>query len=418
MSLSLPAIVLLALNLGLVWLLMAAPIGRRTIVMRRVLPARAGLIWSMVHPLGKQATWAPGLIESRAVDDGARVLQRLNHHDRRGRPIERLLEIEDFHAGPDHAYAARVIEDTALDASFWSAYAERRTVRPVDAGAELTVEMTDRYRGLAFLLFRYFMLGREMRQLDTWLRTGEAKSGGVMEHPLTQLGLALASTVMMWPFFGMNWHGLILSSILTVVIILHEFGHMAAYRVFGHKRVRMIFIPLLGGVAVGDRPYNSVLEVAICALMGAGFSALLAPVVMAAYWVSPPQSLFHNEIVLLFLLVLGAFNLLNLLPMTRFDGGQVLRQVFPTRDGIMGASFLVTAGILWTGWRMGIPVQALYGGLAVMAILSFTSHNSVKPREALDEMSAGARLNVGLGYYTVLAIHANALIFAADRLFG
>jgi hypothetical protein len=102
--------------------------------------------------------------------------------------------------------------------------------------------------------------------------------------------------------------------------------------------------------------------------------------------------------------------------MSRFDGGQVLRQVFPTRDGLLGATFLVTAAILWTGHRIGVPLEALLGGLAVMALMSMTSNTSFKPREALDEMSGSERLHAGLGYYAVLAIHAYGLVYATDHL--
>jgi Zn-dependent protease len=209
------------------------------------------------------------------------------------------------------------------------------------------------------------------------------------------------------------------SIMLTVVIALHELGHMAAYRAFGHKTVRMIFIPLLGGIAIGSRPYNTLFEVAVCALMGAGFSALLVPVLVACHGglADDPATRQIAGPVLVFLLVLSGFNFLNLLPMSRFDGGQVLRQVFPTRDGLLGATFLVTAGILWTGHRIGVPLEALLGSLAVMALISMTSNNSFKPREALDEMSCGERLNAGLGYYSVLAIHAYGLIYTTDHLF-
>ena len=111
-----------------------------------------------------------------------------------------------------------------------------------------------------------------------------------------------------------------------LVILLHELGHMVAYRAFGHPSVRMIFVPLLGGIAIGGRPYNSHFEVATCALMGAGFSALLVPILVAAH--QSVQGIPHPAAMdgptLVFLVILGAFNLLNLLPTYRFDGGQVL----------------------------------------------------------------------------------------------
>ena len=33
----------------------------------------------------------------------------------------------------------------------------------------------------------------------------------------------------------------------------------------GHRKVRMIFVPLLGGIAIGGRPYDSRFEVAFVA---------------------------------------------------------------------------------------------------------------------------------------------------------
>jgi hypothetical protein len=76
--------------------------------------------------------------------------------------------------------------------------------------------------------------------------------------------------------------------------------------------------------------------------------------------------------------------------------------------------------VVWIGWRIGIPLQALYGGLAVMLALSFLTQgkSNVKSRHELDEMAPAERMLVGFGYYAALGIHGHALIFASDRLFG
>jgi len=419
MTLSLPALFLLIANLGLLWLLLAIPLGARTIRIRRVFAAAPERIWNMVYPLGVNASWSPSILSSEPGAERGRVVQRYAHSDRRGEPIRRTLELATSEAAGTQAYDARVIDDSALDSSAWANYRERRIVVPADAGTELIVEQTDRYRGFALLVFRFFMIRREMNQLDSCLRTGHAARGGLFERPVTQAGLALLSTLILWPFFGLSARGLMVSTMLTVVIALHELGHMAAYRAFGHQRVRMIFIPLLGGIAVGGRPYNSLFEVAVCAVMGAGMSALLVPLLVGAHAGLLPLA-WSQAIggpLLVFLLVLSAFNLLNLLPMSRFDGGQVLRQVFPTQDGLLGATFLVTAGVLWIGYRIGMPLEALLGGLAVMALMSMVSNNTIKPREALVEMTTSERLHAGLGYYAVVAMHGYGLIYATDHLF-
>ncbi len=150
-------------------------------------------------------------------------------------------------------------------------------------------------------------------------------------------------------------------------------------------------------------------------LMGAGMSAFLIPPVIALHDASGQIT---GTILLVFLLILGAFNLLNLLPMQRFDGGQVMRQVFSSRPALVVASFLVTLAILWVGWRIGLPGQLLIAGLAVFTVLSLIGAGGVKPRLALDPMTAPQRLLAGFGLYAAIVLHGYAIIYACDRLFG
>ena len=411
-------LLLLAINLALLWLLMAAPLGVRTLRMRRNFHARPDHIWSAVHPLGSNADWNPHIISSEGVDDTGRLArQAYSHMDRKGRPIERVFELS---ADEPFAYSARVVEDSALDRSFWQTYSERRHLEMHGNTTELVVEQTDKYRGFAFLIFRYFALRREMQSLEKWLSTGKAVRVGIFEHPLTQVALAILSTLMLWPFFGLTTNGLILSTELTVVIVLHELGHMAAYRAFGHRTARMIFVPLLGGIAIGGRPYNSVFEVATCALMGAGMSAFLVPVLVVAHdglVVGGVEAGFARPL-LVFTLIMGAFNLLNLLPMHRFDGGQVLRQIFPDKRLQALGSFGIALVIVVTGWEIGLPYQALIIGLAVFTLISLIGAGSVRPRDKLDPMRPSERLLAGLGLYAAVIIHSYAIVFACEHLFG
>lgn len=414
MSTSFSVLLLVVINVGLIWLLIAAPVGRRTLQLTRVFKAPPARMAALVSPLGAEASWHPSVLSSERLAAG-QVRQTFNYPDRRGEPISRTLAVHEEAGNDGISCETRVVEDSALDPSFWKNYVERRFLRPVPGGTLMTIEQTDRYRGVAFLLFRYIQLRREMKALDQWLDTGSGEVRGVLESPLTQVCLAILSTLLLWPFFGLTARGLMLSSFLTVVIVLHEFGHMAAYRAFGHQRVRMIFVPLLGGVAVGGRPYNSRFEVAVCALMGAGMSAFLVPPLVAIHGIATPKA---GMGLLVFLLILGAFNLLNLLPMHRFDGGQVLRQVFPSRTGLLAASFLVTLVIFFTGWRVGLSVQFLIAGLAVFAVLSLIGAGGVKPRQALDPMTKPQRLLAGFGLYAALVLHGYAIVYACEALFG
>ena len=418
------AILLLGLNIGLLWLLMAAPIGTRTLRIRRTFPNPPADLWQAVDPAGASADWHHGVISSRPLPERPGVVEQTYRNlDRQGRPVRRLLSVlpTESVAGISgmHGYTAQIIEDSTLDSRFWRHFHERRQIVARPDGAMLTVEQTDSYRGLAFLIFRYFALRREMRALEGWLVSGQSKPNGVFEHPLVQSSLAILSTLLLWPFFGLNPAGLMISTFLTMVIVLHELGHMAAYRTFGHKRVRMIFIPLLGGIAIGGRPYNSLFEIATCALMGPGMSAFFVPILVAAVEATSVGWLpgLVRGPLLVFLLILGAFNLLNLLPMYRFDGGQVLRQIFTRRSSLVGASFGITLAILGVGWSIGLGPTTLLAALAVFTLLSLIGFGSVKPKDELEKMSGGERMLVSFGLYAAVAMHAYAVIYAADILF-
>ena len=414
------AILLLVINLGLLWLLMAAPIGRRTIRLRRIFREETDVIWRAIDPAGDNADWHHGVISSQSLADRPGVVEQTYRHvDRRGQPIRRLLAVTPLEETDARGYTARIIDDSTLDSRFWQNFHERRQIVSTPSGTMLIVEQTDSYRGLAFYLFRYFALRREMHALKGWMETGQSKPNGYFEHPLIQSAMAVLSTLILWPFFSLNMAGLMISTFLTMAIVLHELGHMAAYRTFGHRKVRMIFIPLLGGIAIGGRPYNSLFEVATCALMGPGMSAFLVPILIMGTEATTggllPYAL-HGPL-LVFLLILGGFNLLNLLPMYRFDGGHVLRQIFRSRWALLTSSFGITSAILLVGWQIGMTTDALLASLAVFTLLSLIGSGSVKPKESLDEMSGAERMLVSFGLYAAVAMHGYAVIYSAGLLF-
>ena len=102
MVLSTPALVLLTANLGLIWLLLAAPIGVRTIRIRRQFRERPERIWSMVHPLGRNRLWFPSILSSEPGAAEGRVVQHFAHADRRGRRVRPLEgQHTDLHRGVD-----------------------------------------------------------------------------------------------------------------------------------------------------------------------------------------------------------------------------------------------------------------------------------------------------------------------------
>lgn len=168
--------------------------------------------------------------------------------------------------------------------------------------------------------------------LGTWatLRGGFALAGArglqVVGFDPGALGLgALAIAVAVY-YYGWSF-GLA----LVLAVVVHEFGHVAAYRVCGHSDARFRLIPILGGVAISNRLPASQGRAFFIALMGPAIC--LAPMALAyalsgqLYAVAPALAAELYS----FAFVLGFFNFFNLLPFWPLDGGrmvQILAQTY------------------------------------------------------------------------------------------
>ncbi|WP_192180978.1 site-2 protease family protein [Mesorhizobium amorphae] len=408
--------ILVASNLGLIFLLMTVPLGLRTVRLSRLVAADRHRLWQALWPLGKDAGWSGEIISAEALDGQGTARIRLSWEGRDGQPIERKVMLEDVAEGS--RFSMRVLDDASLDASFWADYRETTELVSEGSGTRVVLSQTDRYRGVAFLVFRYFAMRRELGKLQKWARTGQYRKGGWFEHPLSQVGFAILSAFILWPFFGLNLGGLALAAILTSVVALHELGHMAAFRLMGHRKARMIFIPLLGGIAIGGRPYDSRFEVAFVALMGAGFSAFLVPVLIAASGFARGEGHYLAAALLATLAGCSAlFNIANLVPVWKFDGGQVLRQICPGPLVLALASFFLLSALLALGWRAGFSSGFLLAAGAVFSVLSLlTMGSAVKPRHELKPIRAFDRFAMAGALLAVFAIHGYGVLWASALL--
>ena len=376
----------------LIFLLLAAPLGRRTLTVKRRVKAPRERLWHALYPLGDQVEWSGEILQATQVGlQSNQVRLSMAWEGRDGKPITRRIQLHDV--VPKQQFAYTVVDDSSLDISFWGHFLRSTTLHEDSGWTDITISQTDRYRGLAFMLFRYFRLRRELDQLAGWAHSGRFESKAVFEHPMTQAGLAVISTLIIWPLFGLTGTGLVLAGILTSVVALHELGHMAAFRVTGHKSARMIFIPVLGGIAIGGRPYHRRFEVAFVALMGAGFSAFLVPIsITASVWTGASGHPFAAEVFASFAAFCAFFNLANLVPVWKFDGGQVLRQLFQKRLALSLSSFALLAVFLAFGYAAGIPVSALLVAGGVVVVLSLmTAGRGVKPKRELIPLVAAER---------------------------
>lgn len=204
--------------------------------------------------------------------------------------------------------------------------------------------------------------------------------------------------------------------ILVAVLVLHEFGHWLAMKMFGHPAPRMMLIPFFGGIACGNGPPKTLFEDAMISVAGAAVSAIPAgAILLAAYMTGGlPADLSgfdiyagHNAlfIAVLFAAAIGAINLLQLIPMLPLDGGQILRALAQSLDPKIGAIAVAAIG-------GAVTVYFLLNGeylLAAVGALGMTIgyEASRSPRTAAPMSAARAALVVALTVATA-AIHITA----------
>lgn len=120
-----------------------------------------------------------------------------------------------------------------------------------------------------------------------------------------------------------------------LIVVLHEFGHVFAAKILGHKTERVELNPL-GGVAYIDIPSNAFHEFVI-AIAGPLVNVLLIPILGLLAKQHPLFFLvFYCNITIL---------LFNLLPIFPMDGGRILRSTLQMVSGRRSFSTIIAVRI-------------------------------------------------------------------------
>ncbi|THD82458.1 hypothetical protein E7811_15565 [Aliigemmobacter aestuarii] len=114
---------------------------------------------------------------------------------------------------------------------------------------------------------------------------------------------------------------------LVAAVILHEAGHVLAYRLLGHGDARFRLLPMISKDPISTRKPATLQAEVFVHLMGAAFS--IAPMVVALVAAGLLQD--HAPAVARFLRILGsviaAYNFINLLPLWPLDGGRCVNAI-------------------------------------------------------------------------------------------
>ena len=142
---------------------------------------------------------------------------------------------------------------------------------------------------------------------------------------------------------------------LMVAIFIHEMGHVLGMKLFRYKNIKMLFIPLFGGAAVGTPGRQDSFRIAMISILGPVFGLLSCYVAVVAWHFHPQAFLIKYAWVAVFI---NAFNLLPILPL---DGGHYMNETlfsrFPKAElifNIIAVAALACIAYKWSSWMMGL----------------------------------------------------------------
>lgn len=180
-----------------------------------------------------------------------------------------------------------------------------------------------------------------------------------MNFTIKQFFWAVLSFVLYtWAF---NW---MVALMLIIGIGFHEYSHLYAAKKLGLETKGFYLIPFVGGVALVDGKYKSRKDHAIIAIAGPIGGGALALVVAGLYYFTGVQ--FFGQAAVWMLVI----NLLNLLPLSFLDGGQLLSTLTYSINRTVG--FFVLAASTAIG-----VVAAYYLSPVIMVIIVLVGYSQV-----------------------------------------
>jgi Zn-dependent protease len=258
------------------------------------------------------------------------------------------------------------------------------TITDESGGCRLTLQYDWGPRTLLAHVLARMDIRSSVNRIKTYAETGAVDHA---HETRIAIAVALLTGGLSIILFGF-WLGWISAALLVVVLGVHEFGHLIAFRMIGQPWGRVLFIPFLGALAVPRLPFRGEREHVFAALMGPGFSVLL---LIAAIVFTIAGVPYAGHLVFVTALING----LNLLPVLPLDGGHAARAIlqsvaprhirvgmticaiaiaaagFITRQPILLAVALIAAFGAGSGdRRSGMPRSPMSLGASVVAVIS------------------------------------------------
>ena len=169
--------------------------------------------------------------------------------------------------------------------------------------------------------------------------------------------------------------------IITVVILIHELGHLLAMKAFHYSNLNILFIPFLGGVASGSKRKVSQRQEVSVLLLGP-LPGIIIGIVLFFLWKEyrPNNWLYGSAYA--FVIV----NLFNLIPVFPLDGGRMLKSMFLGSGYLAGSIFmLISVGLICYFIFTHELYWLLIFALSMLMSMSITSQAEKVRKQLLSE---------------------------------
>lgn len=228
-----------------------------------------------------------------------------------------------------------------------------------------------------------------------WRFAMDFSQGGIV------LGLISVAflTVLFWPNIGFV-------ILIVVAVMVHEYGHVLAYRLAGHRAPVFHLIPF-GGLAMSNEPPKSQVERAYVSLMGPGFSLILVVAALLVAWALQSTDPMTAIMAYQAAGVVGMLNFFNLLPFYPLDGGHTVRAV----ASVGGAKTARTATVVMSAAFAAVALAFQLWFLLFFAVMGIAA---AQQDERLDQimrsMSPRHAMLTSAAYLATLAAHGFAAL--------
>lgn len=241
---------------------------------------------------------------------------------------------------------------------------------------------------------------------------GMAETGKPVEWPHTLISCLVAVLTGLLSVFAFSMTlGIEVASLLVLALLVHEFGHLLAFRLIGQPWGRIIFLPFIGALAVPRLAYQTQAQAVFAALMGPGFSVPLV-LLCAIPWLLGDDT---NPHLASLGLVAAALNLFNLIPAEPLDGGVALRSVLSRLIGRHAhwGLLILGAGLVLIGAAIGQIILMIFGGIAVLLNL-----RDRKIDHGLTPLSSLHLAIFAFSYVAIFGAHLTLLRYFYGVLYG